>query len=305
MTSNKFWLGIFILAALVLSMQAGITTAQPNTPKTTKTHALVLSPESAFELVEEMFDRCNAINTLQCVVQKKERYAGDYSEASSFIKMSTSPYRVYIKQLAPKEGVEILYAESENNGKALVNPNGFPWFNVSLDPFGSMIRDKQHHIIKDIGFGKFNSVLAHLLQKYGENGNELVSYSGSDFINGTKCHIVDINNSNYRLVQYTPGANETTHSISEKFKVSEYRIIELNNSISGYGAVAAGTEITIPNDYAPKIRLYIDVDLKIPMRFEIYDDNLVLFEAYQYEDMVINAAFAKDELTSKYHEYGF
>lgn len=304
-TVSKLYLGIFTLAALALTMRTGMVFAQPNSTAVDKTQPAALSSEDAFNLVEEMFDRCTDINTLQCVVQKKERYNGVYTEATSFIKMSTNPYRVYIRQLKPKEGVELIYSETENSGKVLVNPNGFPWFNISLDPYGSMIRDKQHHVIIDMGFSKFNAVLAHLLNKYGQDGEELVAYAGSQKVNGKDCHVVDINNSHYKLVSYTPKANETTSSISEKFKVSEYRIVELNDAVSAYGSVTAGAPITIPNDYAPKIRLFIDVDLKIPIRFEIYDDNFELFEAYQYEDMVINAGFTKDELTPKYPEYGF
>lgn len=304
--SSKVWtLALVGFAVVVLSAHTSYPVGQTDAAFKPKTQPTDIPADRAFDLVEEMFDQCKRITTLQCVVQKKERYEGKYSEASSFIKMTTSPYRVYLRQLEPKEGVELLYIETENSGKVLVNPNGFPWFNISLDPFGSMIRDKQHHVIKDIGFSKFNAVLAHLLTKYGSDGDALVSHGGQIEINGKKCHIVEINNSHYELVSYTPQAGETTYSISEKFKVSEYRIVELNDAISSFGSVAENEPITIPNDYAPKIRLFIEQELKIPMRFEIYDDNQELFEAYQYDNMVINASFSESEFTTAYPEYGF
>lgn len=259
----------------------------------------------AFDLINKMFDRCSHVSTLSCEVHKKERYNGVYAEARSLVKMSTSPYAVYLKQLDGGSGAEVLYRESANNGKILVNPNGFPWFNLNLDPHSSIMRNKQHHIIHDIGFSKFNRVLDHLLNKYEHNAHELVRYIDNDVINDRPCHVVEIVNNYYHLMAYTPGPDETTHSISEKFKISEYRIVELNASVSGYGSVAAGTRLIIPNDYAPRIKLYIDQQRLIPMRFEVYDDDGLLYEAYQYDRVELNTLFKDNELTADFPDYGF
>lgn len=259
----------------------------------------------AFELIGEMFESCSRVSTMTCEVQKKERFDGKYIEARSLIKMSTSPYAVYLKQMDGNNGVELLYRESANSGKVLVNPNGFPWINLSLDPNGSLIRNNQHHMISDIGFSKFNRVLAHLLKKYEHVGDELTQYQGEETINGRPCHVVEIINHHYDLIEYTPGAGETTTSISEKLKISEYRIVELNSSVSGYGAVSAGTKLKIPNDYAPRIKLFIDQERYIPMRFEVYDEEGQLFEAYQYDRVELNTQFEEKELTAEYPEYGF
>lgn len=259
----------------------------------------------AFELVERMFDSCKAVNTMYCEVKKKERYDGDYVEAESRIKMSCEPYCVYLKQLGDKDGVELLYREDANNGKVLVNPNGFPWINISLDPYGSLIRNKQHHLILDIGFSKFNQVLAHLMDKYEGKAEDFLTYTGTETISGRPCYVVDLDNENYELIPYTTQEGESTVSISNRLKISEYRIIELNDAVSSYGAVKPGLTLTIPNDYAPKLRLYIDQERYIPMRFDVYDDQGELFESYQYDKVVLNARFNEDELTEDYPEYGF
>jgi len=259
----------------------------------------------AIELIDKMFAHCSNVETMTCEVKKRERYDGKYVDAHSLIKMSCDPYCVYLKQLEPSGGVEVLYRESWNNGKVLVNPNGFPWINISLDPYSSLIRSKQHHLISDIGFSKFNRVLDHLLKKYANESEGLVNYVGTDIISGRACHVVDIKNKHYKLIDYHTQAGETTMSISEKFKISEYRIIELNSSVSGYGAVKPGLDLIIPNDYAPEIRLYIDSERYIPMRFEVYDDQGELFEAYEYEKVVINPRFSDKDLSKENPEYGF
>lgn len=297
-----FRLKICGLKALAATLFLSLTAfAQPNEQKYLKEDKSAF----AFDLIGQMFEHCSAVESMVCEVKKRERYDGEYLDARSYIKMSCEPYCVYLKQLEPSEGVEILYRESWNNGKVLVNPNGFPWINISLDPYGSLIRSNQHHLISDIGFSKFNRVLAHLLEKYEDESQNLVSYGGKKKINDRECHVVNINNAHFRLINYTTSPGETTTSIADKFKISEYRIVELNNSVSGYGSVKSGQVLTIPNDYAPKIRLYIDDERYIPMRFEVYDDEGALFEAYEYENVTINPKFDQHELTKDNPEYGF
>lgn len=258
-----------------------------------------------FELILEMFKRCEEVETLRCVVQKTERYDGNYLNAKSQVKMVCKPYGVYLRQLEPREGLEVLYVEKANNGKAIINPNGFPWMNISLDPEGSILRKNQHHTIYDMGFSKFNKVLDHLLEKYGDRAEELADYQGSEMVNGRPCHVVHIINPHYSLVNYTVKTNETTRSISENQRISEYRIVELNPTVSFYGPIQPGTVLTLPNDYAPKITIFIDKEHFIPIRFEVYDDDMTLFEAYEYSDVKINTPIKEEELSTEFPDYGF
>lgn len=289
---------VFILIAAGFSIAGW---SQPNEKERTTGNEVV----DAYQLIKDMFTQCSQVNTMACEVKKRERYGGEYIDAHSRIKMSTDPYRVYLMQLAPSEGVEVLYRDSENSGKVLVNPNGFPWININLDPYGSLMRKNQHHVIHDIGFSKFNSVLEHLLKKYGDKGDDFVRYFGKSKISKRDCHVIDIQIDDYSLVPYKTGDNESTMSISNKFKISEYRIVELNENVSGYGNLKPEMLLTIPSDYAPKIRLFIDSERHIPMRFEVYDDAGELFEAYEYDHVKLNITFTQDELTPDFSEYGF
>ncbi len=258
-----------------------------------------------YDLVMNMFEHCAEVQTLRCKVSKTERYEGEYLSARSLITMKCVPYSVYLKQLEPTEGVEVLFREDRNNNKVLVNPNGFPWINLNLDPAGSLMRNKQHHMVYDMGFSKFNRVLEHLLQKYDDRAHEMVSYVGEETINGRKCGVVEILNHFYSLTTYTVGTSETTRTVADSLKIAEYRIIELNPQVSAYGPLKPGTVLTIPNDYAPKIRIFIDREWYIPVRFEVYDDDLKLFEAYEYEEIEINVPLKEGELTKGFKDYGF
>ena len=43
------------------------------------------------------------------------------------------------------EILEVLFIKGHET--ALVNPNGFPWFNLKLNPVGSRMTKNQHHTI--------------------------------------------------------------------------------------------------------------------------------------------------------------
>ncbi|MCH8331820.1 MAG: DUF1571 domain-containing protein [Bacteroidetes bacterium] len=106
-----------------------------------------------------MFDRCNGIKTMRYNIAKQERFDGKMFAKLAEVKLSRKPYKMYMKQLEPKEGLEILYKEGENNNQVLINPAGFPWINVNLDPDGSWVRNEQHHTVRDGGYDKVIGVV--------------------------------------------------------------------------------------------------------------------------------------------------
>jgi len=260
---------------------------------------------SCIEVLEKMFDACSQINCMQFDVRKQERINNQYIHGMSTVKLQIEPFCVYLKQQEPTAGLEALFRAGENNDKVLVNPNGFPWMNLSLDPYGSLIRKNQHHLIHDIGFGKFNGVLKAMIRKYGSDIESMTHLRGETIINGKKCLKIEFHNPDFHLLPYTTGANETTLSIANKLTLSEYRILELNKDISSFGPIKPGVTITITSDYSPKLVLYVDQQLWVPVKFEVYDEANVLFESYEYQNIKVNVKFASDELKSEFKEYGF
>ncbi|MDH3650975.1 MAG: DUF1571 domain-containing protein, partial [Saprospiraceae bacterium] len=102
---------------------------------------------SAYDVTKRMISETKEINGLSYTMKRIERIEGQLNTQVSKVKLSRSPFRVYTKQEYPKAGIEVLYAEGTNHGKALVNPNGFPWINLKLDPLGRVMRKNQHHTI--------------------------------------------------------------------------------------------------------------------------------------------------------------
>ena len=106
-----------------------------------------------------MFERTKSISSLSYTMTKKERIEGEMLVQSSLVKLKLHPFCLYSKQMAPKEGLELLYCENEDSRKVLVNPNGFPWITLKLDPMGSTMRNHQHHTVLNSGYDHVVSIL--------------------------------------------------------------------------------------------------------------------------------------------------
>ena len=92
-------------------------------------------------IIAEMIETCYNVKSLHYTQRKIERIEGQLSKQTSNIKFRKEPFMVYMIQQAPKEGLEVLFKNGENDNNALINTNGFPWVNVSLSPFGNKMRD--------------------------------------------------------------------------------------------------------------------------------------------------------------------
>jgi hypothetical protein len=258
--------------------------------------------KSAMKVVFEMFETSKNVKTLSYTMHKTERISGELILQKSAIKFQKSPMKVYNKQLYPKNGIEVLYDEA-NPKKAIVNTNGFPWVNLTLDPEGTIMRNKQHHTIKKTGYDYFVSVLEHLYQKYGENTASMLKLDTTTF-DKKPCWKVSFVNPHFAFEKYEVKKGEDLNTIAYRNKINEYLILEKNPSVKFYNDIKPKQIITITNDYSPKLELIIDKKLKLPLVIKVFIDN-ELFEQYEYYDVKINPKFSPEEFTTTYKDYRF
>lgn len=250
-----------------------------------------------------MFARTKKIVGLKYTMQKLERIGSETTSQKSSVKMTRNPVRVYSKQHTPKEGIEVLYVTGANGGMALVNPNGFPWVTLKLDPMGSTMRKKQHHTIKDSGYDLVISILEHLTIKYSATLSSMISEKAPLVWDGHQCSVIEFNNNFFKREKYTVKKGETVLSIAQRNKVSEYMILE-ENDLDSYSTIPEGTVITLPNDYASKMILFVDKARHIPLVMKVYDDK-GLYEQYEYTNVTVDPAFKSDEFDSDFEDYNF
>lgn len=259
--------------------------------------------ESGYAIALKMFEKTASINSLTYTITKQERIDGKMRKQKSFTKMEKSPFKVYVRQLSPKEGVEVLYVTGESK-KALINPNGFPWINLKLNPMEGIMRNNQHHTLFQSGFDHVASILEFLSKKYSSTIEDMIVYNGIVTHGNQECYSISLENPSFKYINYTIGENETITDVADRYKLSEHMILEKNPSINDYDDVKEGQQIIIPNDYSPKMLLYIDKDEFVPIRMDVYDD-LGLYEQYEYSDITIDPKIPSDEFSPDYPGYNF
>ncbi len=257
-----------------------------------------------YEIIKNMFVKTNAIATMNYTMKKQERFHGKMILQQTAVKLNRNPLKVYLRQELPKEGLEVLFVQGANSNNALVNTNGFPWVNLSLDPMGSTMRENQHHTLFDSGYSHLISILEHLCNKYNKDIETMITNNGTVNWDGHACWSITFDNPNFKYYPYTVKAGETILTIAAKSKLSEYMILELNKNINNYTDISPGQIITVPNDYSSKLEIYIDKQQMIPFLIKVYDEK-GLYEQYEYYKVVLNPVFKSNEFDKGFPEYKF
>jgi len=271
---------------------------------TSLVYAEDLTKISGDQILNKMFDKIETIKTLTYQLEKKERIKNKIIEEALFIKLSIDPFKVYSKMDYPKEGLEVLYNSEWEKQKAIINTNSFPWVNVKFSPTGKTMRKDQHHTILDSGYKKIISSIMFQYKDFADKGLEMTKNKGETFVDGKQCWILEFENPNFNFISYTVIEGEDLMTIAEKFKLSDYMILENNKEVKNYEDVEIGQQINIPSSYSKKMILYIDQNELIPLMVEVSDAK-GLFEQFVFKNVKLNVAFKEDEFSEDFSEYNF
>ena len=259
------------------------------------------APPSCKEILENTILTVEKIQTLKFHLKCNERIKGKLVATESQVKLNTSPRKIYIYLKGP----ELLWIAGKNNENALINPNGFPYVNINLDPMGSLLRDNQHHTINEIGFNYFASIIKYSMQITGDKFDDYFKCGGTTIWDNHDCYFITAEYPDFKFVDYTVQKGETLTTIAKKLKVSDYMLLEINSpKVSNYHDVKANQKIKVPNVYGKKMIIYIDKELFIPRIIKVYDEK-GLFESYEYHDLQLNPKINEEEFTREYKGYGF
>lgn len=259
---------------------------------------------SGDQILEKMFDKIETINTLTYQLEKKERIKNKVIEEALFIKLSIKPFKIYSKMDYPKEGLEVLYDAKWEKQKAIINTNSFPWVNIRFSPSGKTMRKNQHHTILDSGYKKIISSIQYQYQDFLIKGLEMTEKKGEAVVDNKKCWILEFDNPDFKFENYRVGENEDLLKIAQKFKLSDYMILENNKDVKNYEDVEAGQQIKIPSSYSKKMILYIDQSELIPLKVEVYDSK-GLYEQFEFKNVQLNVVFKANEFSEDFEDYDF
>ena len=260
--------------------------------------------QEGYEIARDMLRISNDINTLLFDMSKTERIGEEYFSESFKTKLSYDPFLVYSQKIEEGKRPELLYRHGENDNKTLINPDGFPWFNISLDPKGDFMRKNQHHTLYQTGYKYALSILIHLFDKYDEEVVNMTIMHESKIVKEKDCYIIEFDNYRYELIQYEIKEDENILDIAKRYFISEYFIVELNEDVNDYEDVRIGQIITIPNDYCPRMVMAIEKERMIPLSIKVYDEE-GLFEQLEYDNIIVDPEIPSEEFTENFSDYGF
>ncbi len=253
-------------------------------------------------ILEKSFNAIDDVKSLKYHLKIIERGKKGFNYYQSAVKYQKHPKQIYLFI----KGIEVLYVDGKNNNKALVNPGGFPYINLNLDPMGDLMRQDQHHTLKEMGYDYLTSIIKHTVSQVDRD--EFDTYFkllGEEKINNRLCYKILINNKEFEYKDYVVQEGESITSIARKNFISEYMILERNTKFKDYfDPLKKGQVIKIPNSYCRSVLLYIDKFYFVPISVRVVDDK-GLFEEYNYHHLQVNPTFEPREFTRDYKDYNF
>ena len=256
------------------------------------------------ELIDNMINAIENQNDLEFIMERKERNKKGYHKGSFYAKMRNKPFKLYIKNFKPKEGSEILYIDGENNNKALINPNFFPYINISMRPENSLLLAGGHHCVKELGFSFINKTFKNYQRIYGDNFYKMMEYEGIYKWKDRRCYKLTIDYKDYKILQYNANEGESMYDIARRDFLNIGKLREYNPNFDADEQLKENQKLTIHSHYAKKSIIFLDVENYFPIYQMIYDEE-GLYEKYSFSNLVINKTFREEEFESNYEAYDF
>ncbi|MBK9452191.1 MAG: DUF1571 domain-containing protein [Bacteroidetes bacterium] len=233
--------------------------------------------------------------TLQCRVKRYERVNGKMESGDIRVKVNTRPHKVYVYNINPNEGTELLWGRRLQRRKSLHPPQSISLGQHQPEPRWRTNAGRSAPSHTSTGFAAVQRVLRHLLGKC-KDLDERAKYVGKENWYGKPHDVIKITHPDYKFVNYTVAAGEDLLKIDAKLGVPSYKY--------DYFDVTAGQVIKVPTAYSKEMVLVIDPTTHLPVVQLFYDDK-GLFEKYEYSEIKVNPRFSTLEFSEDNEAYGF
>jgi outer membrane lipoprotein-sorting protein len=276
------------------------------------------APPSVFQNLEKGFDPLDIIAALDegyarvqdytATFLKQEYIGGRILPLETIALKFRKPNDVYMKWLTrPNKGQEVVYRHGVNEGKITAHKGGLLGLvTVNLDPRGSMAMKDQHHPIYDAGIGSTTALVKRGLRVGIERKEYEISYRGDKSLDGRETILLEaIFPERCEGITHVVRAGETLWDIAEKYDQDMYIILHSNPGIRGPNDIEAGSKVLVPYHYGRRIVVYIDRELALLVKLDIYDWEGNLYETYQYKNLKINVGLTDEDFDPANPAYNF
>ncbi len=216
---------------------------------------------------------------------------GKYAKTDCEFKVIASPFKVYANVKLPEVAqlrYESAVSKDVNVKKGILK--------INLSPTNKLVL-KGHNPVTRAGFATIKKILeTSMAQRKGEDLASYVKVLGTVNWDGIDCWKVELNDFDYKIIDYTVAAGETSvWTIGKKLAISEYKIKELNNIGDD---VKPGQNIKIPSAYAKKTTLYIDKDTNLPIYHKLEDEKGI-YEIFEFKDLKLGVSLTDADFQFK------
>lgn len=259
---------------------------------------------NAKDEIYKMLNACDNVKSASFNLLSTERLKdGTLNESEIIAKLQRNPKKIYVYCIHPNPGAECLWRLGEINNLLLINPNGFPFFNLKLNSHHPLLRQAQHHTIEELGFDYIAEIFRHYIAQQGESIFNSFTLKGTAEYDGHQCKVLQYENPEFGFQDYTVKEKENLTHIAHANFVSDYMLLTVNK-LKSYDGVKPGQVIKLPDTYGKKIVLYLDERTSLPLVQMIYDEK-GLYEKYEVKSFVLNPKFTPQDFSPENKRYGF
>ncbi|MEL6133389.1 MAG: DUF1571 domain-containing protein [Bacteroidota bacterium] len=200
------------------------------------------------------------------------------------VTMTQEPLNIELEMVKPNKGTRVVYDPSYRRTHAKVYVNlGLGSLPTDFAIYGSTLMNNAHHPLTASGFQPIVQICqaAEALARKENRYDEIFTDKGVVEYDGRQCQMIEVNDKRHTTRSYTAAPGETVNDIAAKFKVNEFKILQLNEGIEKFTQKVGGKKLTLPTSYAPYVLLYIETTSHLPYMVEVRDEK-GLFERYYF-----------------------
>ena len=259
-----------------------------------------VSAQEGTNLIKKMVAVIQTTEGARFTLKKSERFGNSYEDGELKVKFKVNPLEIYSYSIKPNKDSEVLWKEGDK--KLLVKQGTFPYLSLNMNLFNYFILKGNHHIITHTPFTYFGKILSNLLSKVDTNGNK-IEFVGTVDYNGQSCYHVKMYTDNFITKTVTTDRSETLIEYADRNFLSPHLMQKLND-LSYDDVLKPGQSLTVTNEYAKSMDVYIEKSTLLPVLLDIFDDKGRL-EKYEFLNIERNPVFDSDEFNRNYSEYNF
>jgi len=248
--------------------------------------------QSVTEMIPKVMSAMGNAKTMTYHFLAQERMRdGKYAKTDCEFKVIASPFKVYANVKLP-EAAQLRYESAVS--KEVNVKKGI--LKINLSPTNKLVL-KGHNPVTRAGFATIKKILeTSIAQRKGADLASYVKVLGTVNWDGKDCWKVEIIDDEYKIMEYTVQAGETSiWAIGKKLAISEYKIKELNDIGDD---VKPGQKIKIPSAYAKKTTLYIDKSNYLPIYHKMEDEKGI-YEIFEFKDLKLGVNFTATDFDFK------